>query len=164
VRAATAKLATRRFTSHSNGQGRVSSKSLTLKISLRSAEAKAPKFERCAIAAELHREAGVRQAGQIRCHRVRGATEVCEGRREHPPAADRNELGHAARALLFEQGNGIGPIRRRRPLSERLERNPLPDGLPACRPLGDGCGGRRPARIGGRLLHRPRQASHPLAP
>ena len=38
-RPATAKLATRRFTSHSNGPGRVSSKSFTLKTSRRSGAA-----------------------------------------------------------------------------------------------------------------------------
>ena len=47
-RPATAKLAASRFTSHSNGPGSVSSKSLMLKTSLRSGAAKMPKFERCA--------------------------------------------------------------------------------------------------------------------
>ena len=44
-RAATATLATRRLTSHSHGAGRVSSKSLTSKISRRSGVAKTPKLE-----------------------------------------------------------------------------------------------------------------------
>ena len=47
-RPATAKLATSRFTSHSNGPGSVSSKSLMLNISRRSGPANAPKFDRCA--------------------------------------------------------------------------------------------------------------------
>ena len=47
-RPATAKLATSRFTSHSNGPGSVSSKSLMLNISRRSGAAKAPKLDRCA--------------------------------------------------------------------------------------------------------------------
>ena len=47
-RPATAKLATSRLTSHSNGPGRVSSKSLMLNTSRRSDAAKAPKFDRCA--------------------------------------------------------------------------------------------------------------------
>ena len=47
-RPATARLAASRFTSHSNGPGSVSSKSLRLKTSLRSGAAKMPKFERCA--------------------------------------------------------------------------------------------------------------------
>ena len=46
--AATAKLAASRFTSHSNGPGSVSSKSLRLNTSLRSGAAKMPKFVRCA--------------------------------------------------------------------------------------------------------------------
>ena len=45
---ATARLAASRLTSHSNGPGRVSSKSLTSKTSRRSGEANAPKFDRCA--------------------------------------------------------------------------------------------------------------------
>ena len=47
-RPATARLAASRLTSHSNGPGRVSSKSLTSKTSRRSGEAKAPKLDRCA--------------------------------------------------------------------------------------------------------------------
>jgi hypothetical protein len=47
-RPATATLAASRFTSHSNGPGSVSSKSLMLKTSLRSGAAKMPKLERCA--------------------------------------------------------------------------------------------------------------------
>ena len=47
-RAPTAKLAARRFTSHSQGPGCVSSKSLMSKTNLRSGVPKMPKFERCA--------------------------------------------------------------------------------------------------------------------
>ncbi len=47
-RPATAKLVTSRLTSHSNGPGSVSSKSLMLKTSRRSGAAKTPKFDRCA--------------------------------------------------------------------------------------------------------------------
>ncbi len=47
-RPATAKLAASRFTSHSNGPGKVSSKSLMSKISRRSGAAKTPKLERWA--------------------------------------------------------------------------------------------------------------------
>jgi hypothetical protein len=46
ARPATAKLAAKRFTSHSNGPGSVSSKSLMLKTMRRSGAAKAPKFAR----------------------------------------------------------------------------------------------------------------------
>jgi hypothetical protein len=42
------KLAAIRFTSYSNGPGRVSSKSFTSNSSSRSGEANAPKFDRCA--------------------------------------------------------------------------------------------------------------------
>jgi hypothetical protein len=47
-RPATDMLATSRLTSHSNGPGSVSSKSLTSKTNRRSGEPKAPKFDRCA--------------------------------------------------------------------------------------------------------------------
>jgi hypothetical protein len=47
-RPAIAKLAARRFTSHSQGPGRVSSKSFTSTTSRRSGAAKTPKFDRCA--------------------------------------------------------------------------------------------------------------------
>ena len=47
-RAATTKLAARRLTSHSNGAGSVSSKSLRSNTTSRSGAAKTPKFDRCA--------------------------------------------------------------------------------------------------------------------
>ena len=47
-RPAISKLAARRLRSHSQGPGRVSSKSLTSNTSWRSGAAKIPKFERCA--------------------------------------------------------------------------------------------------------------------
>ena len=47
-RPATVMLAASRLTSHSNGPGRVSSKSLTSKTRLRSGEANAPKFDKWA--------------------------------------------------------------------------------------------------------------------
>ena len=48
ARPATARLAASRLTSHSNGPGSVSSKSLTSKTSRRAGEANAPKLARCA--------------------------------------------------------------------------------------------------------------------
>ena len=48
LRAAIVKLAAIRFTSYSNGPGRVSSKSFRSNSSLRSGEANTPKFDRCA--------------------------------------------------------------------------------------------------------------------
>ena len=47
-RPATSTLATSRFTSHSHGPGRVSSKSFMSKINVRSGVPKTPKFDRCA--------------------------------------------------------------------------------------------------------------------
>ena len=47
-RPATAKLAASRLTSHSNGPGKVSSKSLTSKTRFRSGEPNAPKLDKCA--------------------------------------------------------------------------------------------------------------------
>ncbi len=46
--AAMSMLTARRFTSHSQGPGSVSSKSLTSNTSRRSGEANTPKFDRCA--------------------------------------------------------------------------------------------------------------------
>ena len=48
LRAAIVKLAAIRFTSYSNGPGRVSSKSFRSNSSFRSGEANTPKFDRCA--------------------------------------------------------------------------------------------------------------------
>ena len=100
-RPATAKLATSRFTSHSNGPGSVSSKSLMLKMSRRSGAAKAPKFERCASPQSWTSQPGARRAGQVGGHEVGGAAVERERRHEHPPVADRDELGHPRRGLLL---------------------------------------------------------------
>ena len=93
-RPATARLATRRLTSHSNGPGSVSSKSLTSKTSRRSGDAK----HRSSTGARRRtaaRAGRVRGSGcQIGGHRQRGAPEEREGRDEHPPVPDRHQLGH----------------------------------------------------------------------
>ena len=58
-RAATTTLAASRLTSHSNGPGRVSSKSLMSKMRRRSGAVKAAEVREVRVAAELDREAGV---------------------------------------------------------------------------------------------------------
>ena len=65
------------------------------------------------VAAELHPHAGSGGVGQVIGHDHRRAPIERERRHEHSPVADRDQLGHAARALLFQQRDGIRTIRRR---------------------------------------------------
>ena len=112
-RPATAKLATSRLTSHSNGPGSVSSKSLTLKTSRRSGAAKTPKFERWA------------SPQSCTCRPVRGvaarsaamsdgrAAVERERRDEHAPVAERDELRRPA-SRPAPRAARRGPAGRRR--------------------------------------------------
>ena len=129
-RPATAKLATRRLTSHSNGPGSVSSKSLMSKTSRRSGAAKAPKLERCA-SPQSWTCSPVRGAvGEIGRHQVGGAAEERERRDEHPPVADRHQLRHARRSPAPRAGR---PGRAgRRPAPTRRAPSAAPRPAPPC--------------------------------
>ena len=114
-RPATAKLATRRFTSHSNGPGSVSSKSLTPKTRRRSGDANAAEVGKMGVAAELDVEARPGLAGEIRRHRIGRPTEERERGDQHPPVPDGYQFRHPRRRLLFEQFHRVASIRCRFP-------------------------------------------------
>ena len=107
-RPATAKLATNLLTSHSNGPGSVSSKSLTLKTSCRSGAAKHTEVGQMRVAAQLHRQVCAGRARQIGGHQVGGTAVEREWRR---PTFGRNGSGPApARDLRpAPQGGVRGP-------------------------------------------------------
>ena len=122
-RPATAKLATSRLTSHSNGPGSVSSKSLMLKTSRRSGAAKTPKFDRCASPQSCVCRPVRGTAREIGRHQVGRAAIERERRDQHPAVADRHELGHPRCGLLLEQLDRVRPVRRRLPLAVTLPRH-----------------------------------------
>ena len=126
----TSKLAASRFTSHSQGPGSVSSKSLMSNIICRSGEPNTPKFERCASPQSCTLTPDRRRRREVGRHDQRRATEERERRGQHPPVADRDELGDPARALLLEQRDGIEPIGRRLPLAVTRPRRLLARSLP----------------------------------
>ena len=74
------------------------------------------------IAAELHVQPGPRRAGQIGRHRVGRAAEERERRHQHPPVADRHQLGHPRGGLLLQQLDRITPIGRPAPIRHAPER------------------------------------------
>ena len=108
-RPATAKLATSRFTSHSNGPGSVSSKSLMLKIEPSIRRGERAEVREVGVAAELDLQAGAGRVREVGGHEVGGAAVERERGHEHPPVADRDQLGHARRVLLPEQLDRIAP-------------------------------------------------------
>ena len=112
TRAATAQLAASRFTSHSHGAGRVSSKSLTSKVRRRSGVAYAPKFRRCASphACTLMPVCG--RPREIPRHHHRRAPEEREVGLEHPRVAHGHEIGEAPAVRLLEQVDRIRPVGR----------------------------------------------------
>ena len=131
----TSKLAASRFTSHSHGPGRVSSKSLMSKSSCRSGEAKTPKFDRCASPQSCVwiPETGSRR--KVGGHDQRAAAVERERAVEHPPVPDRNERRDAIGGLLLDQRDRIGPVGGRRPVAVRPSRRRLPCRAPARDPL-----------------------------
>ena len=115
ARPAMTMLAASRLTSHSQGPGSVSSKSLASNTSRRSGEAKMPKLERCAspLACTTMSVRGV-SARSKAMHRG-GAAVVGEGRLGHTRVAQRHQVGQAVRLLALEDGDGIA-------IGRRLER------------------------------------------
>ena len=69
------------------------------------------------VAAQLHGDPGHRGGRQVGRHDQRGAPVERERRDQHPPVADRDQLGYPARRLLFEQRDRIGAVRRGLPPS-----------------------------------------------
>ncbi len=92
IRLATAKLATSRLTSHSNGPGSVSSKSLMPNTSADRAR-RTPEVGQMRIAAELH-SSPVSGHVQVGGHRIGRAAEEGERRDQHPSVAEGHELWH----------------------------------------------------------------------
>ena len=102
-RQASTKLAARRFTSHSQGAGRVSSRSLMSKITRRSGVANAPKLQQMTVAARLHAQPGRRRAGQVRGHVERRPAIEGERRLQHAAVAHGNQLGNASLVRFLHQ-------------------------------------------------------------
>ena len=84
------------------------------------------------VAAELDVEPGARPGGEVRRHQVRGAAVEGERRHQHPPVADRHELGNAGAALRLEQLDGIGPVVGRLPLAVHAAADLRPRRLAGC--------------------------------
>jgi len=59
------------------------------------------------VAAQLSREPGARQPRQVCRHDQRAAAEEGERRRQHPPVADRDQLGHPRECLLLQQRDRV---------------------------------------------------------
>jgi hypothetical protein len=105
------KLAAIRFTSYSNGPGRVSSKSFRSNSSRRSGEAKAPKLDRWASPHSwTWRPAGGR-FGEVGGHDLGRAPVEGERRDHHPAMADRHQVRLTGGVLLLEQGDRVGTVR-----------------------------------------------------
>ena len=109
-RPATTTLAARRLRSHSQGAGRVSSKSLMSKMMRRSGVAKPPKFDRWASPQACTRipETGV-DARSAAMMRGRAAIEG-ERRLHHAAEADRHQLRHPALVRLIQEIDDVAPV------------------------------------------------------
>ena len=111
------KLAASRFTSYSNGPGSVSSKSLRSNSSVRSGEAKTPKFDRWASPHSCTSRPAVGVSCQVGRHDLRRAPVERERRDQHPPVPHRHEVGLAGGVLRLEQRDRVGPVVGRAPVT-----------------------------------------------
>ena len=128
-RPASITLAASRFTSHSQGAGSVSSKSLMSNTSLRSGAPNPPKFSkwRSPHACTRNLVEGVPARSAAMQHRR--APVKRERRLPHPPVPDRQQRLHAPNVRLLQQRNHVRPVRRYLPFSVLSAPNALPQRL-----------------------------------
>ncbi len=119
LRPAISRLAARRCTSHSNGPGRVSSKSLRSKTSWRSGAANPPKLERWASPHSWTPRPVFGVLGEVPGLDGGGSPVEGERRGGHAAVADREQLGDAVAGLVLEDLDRVGPAVGRCPLAER---------------------------------------------
>ena len=89
------------------------------------------------VAAELDLQTRPRLARQVGRHEVGGTAVERERGHEHPPVADRDQLGHPRRVLLAEQLDRIAPAGGRPPVAVCGSRRDVARGLALRRALGD---------------------------
>ena len=121
-RPATTKLAANRLMSHSQGAGKVSSKSFRSKTRLRSGVANRPKLDRWQSPHACTRMPLVGVVARSSGHHRRRAAQECKGARQHPAIADGDQLGHAALVRLFQDGDRVAAFGRRLPRTVRCAR------------------------------------------
>ena len=129
LRQARTKLAARRFTSHSQGAGRVSSRSLMSKISAPFRGGVVAEVEQMAVAARLHAQPARRRDGQVCGHVERRASIEGERRLQHASVANRDQLGKSPLVRLLEQAQRIRAAARRLPGRVRVAWTLLPQAL-----------------------------------
>ncbi len=106
------------------------------------------------IAACLNPQPGIGGLGEVHRHDRRCATKEGERRGQHPPIANRHELGDSALGLVLEQLDRIFAVFRRLPLAVSGARGLLASRLANCGSLtcrGIGCGN----GLGGCCMHGP---------
>ena len=116
ARPAMTMLAASRLTSHSQGPGSVSSKSLASNTRRRSGDANRPKFEQVGVAAGLHDDVRAGRRGEVEGHHRGRAAVVGEGRLRHARVTQRDQVGQPVgllRARGWRSGRGRPGARRR---------------------------------------------------
>ena len=109
-RPATTRLVASRLTSHSQGPGRVSSKSFTSKTWSRSGVPKIPKLERWASPQSWGPKPGGRGRRKVVGHHARRTAKEGEGGERHPTVPDRDERRQSMGVRILEQFQGVGSV------------------------------------------------------
>ena len=118
-RPAISKLAARRLTSHSNGPAMRLVEVVQVEDERAVGRGEAPEVREVGVTAELCVQARARVGAEVCGHDLRRAAVERERRDEHPPVADRDELGNARGVLLLEQRERVSI---RRQLERGVER------------------------------------------
>ena len=124
-RPAIAKLAARRLTSHSHGPGKRLVEVVDVQHQTAIGGGEDAEVREVGIAACLDPQPGLGGLREVHRHDRRGATKERERRGQHPPVADRHQLGHAGRGLVLEHVDRISPAAGRLPFPVARARDPL---------------------------------------
>ena len=107
-----ARLAASLLTSHSQGPGRVSSKSLMSKTRFPLGRGEQPKIQQVCVPAHLRGHSCAGSAGQVGGHEGGGASVEAERGLQHPAVADGHEVRQPGGRLRLDDVHGVRPGRR----------------------------------------------------
>ena len=107
ARPAMTMLAASRLTSHSQGPGSVSSKSLASKTRRPLGRREEAEVREVGVAARLHDDVGPGRRREVGCHHRRRAAVVGEGRLGHARVPQRDQVGQPIRLLSRQDGDRV---------------------------------------------------------
>ena len=124
-----------RLMSHSQGAGQSLVEIIDVEQDVAFGRGEAPEIHQVAVAASLDLDSGVRRGAEIGRHDARRSPVEGEGRLQHAPIADGNELGNAIGICSLQEGERVGAASVRRPCPVLRAWNAITECLPGLHPL-----------------------------